>query len=775
MFKFSLSIPFNIKLLWDKWNIRGSILFSLWLQVILIFVAPIRKSARKKLVITLIWLAYLLADAAANFAVGLISNSQRNPDKNSDPKLTQNGDLLAFWAPFLLLHLGGPDTITAFALEDNQLWQRHLLGLVFQAGAVIYVFFQSLPNHKLMFPTVLMFFAGIIKYGERTLALYRASLDKFRDSMLKKPDPGPNYAKLMEEYAFKRSAELPTTITMTPEPDKETRASDTPPKEGDLNHLEVVHYAYHFFRTFRGLIVDLIFSFRERDESRDFFTRRSAEDALRVIEVELNFIYGSLYTKLEVVYSGLGFSSRFLAFGFTLATLGLFYFKTKDDFRGVDVGITYTLLLGAIALDVIALLTIIFSDRTFTQIKNPERPSPKALPAAFVFKTFLALKKPWWYPCKCTSGCRQHVLATPLAFRRWSGSISSHNLIRYCLESKKESIHEFPSLSRIVCEYIFDLLGLKNVFHCLTKICEVIGKNLGDIKEKLKILRQPFIMFLRLFMEDTVDEFLFVSREPFTKDLWEFIFEELKKKSEFADTPETAKRISSARGDWALTDSDGDHNNLLKYVSDVPYDESILLWHIATDLCYHAEKENGDNSAEKKNGGYRVKLRHFSKTLSDYMLYLLVFQPTMMSAVAGIAKIRFGDTCEEAKRFFKSRSLRPNEDKKACEQILSVNTDVGPEEVKGDRSKSVLFSASILAKELEREDDPEKKWMIMSRVWVELVSYAASHCRANTHAAEVSKGGQLITFFWLLMAQFGLGEQFQINEGHARAKLNVGK
>ncbi|KAE8670856.1 putative Leucine-rich repeat family protein [Hibiscus syriacus] len=756
MFKFSLSIPFGIKLLWDKWNIRGSILFSLWLQVILIFVAPIRKSARQKLVISLIWLAYLLADAAANFAVGLISNSQRNPDKNADPKLVQNTDLLAFWAPFLLLHLGGPDTITAFALEDNQLWLRHLLGLFFQAGAVIYIFFQSLPNDKLMFLTVLVFFAGIIKYGERTLALYRASLDKYRDSMLKKPDPGPNYSKLMEEYAFKRSAELPTTITMTPEPDKETKASDTPPKEGPLNHLEVVHYAYQFFLTFRGLIVDLIFSFRERNESRDFFTRRSAEDALRVIEVELNFIYGSLYTKLEVVYSWLGCICRFLAFGFTLATLGLFYFKTKDEFRGVDVGITYTLLLGAIALDVIALLTIIFSDRTFALIKNPDRPHPSCWPVAFVFKIFLALKKPWWCKCKCKPNCPHQVLATPLAFRRWSGSISSHNLIRYCLESKKESIHEFPSLCLIVCKYIFDLLGLEIVFDRLTEICKVIGRYLGVIKEKLKILRLPFIKFLRLFMEDTVDELLYVSREPFTKDLWEFIFDELKKKSEFADTPETAKRIS------------------------------ILLWHIATDLCYHAEKENGDNSAEKENGDNsaekengdnRVKLRHFSKTLSDYMLYLLVFQPTMMSAVAGIAKIRFGDTCEEAKRFFKSRSLRPNEDKKACEQILSVNTDVGPEEVKGDRSKSVLFSASILAKELqrmEREDD-EDKWMIMSRVWVELVSYAASHCRANTHAAEVSKGGQLITFFWLLMAHFGLGEQFQINEGHARAKLNVGK
>jgi len=94
--------------------------------------------------------------------------------------------------------------------------------------------------------------------------------------------------------------------------------------------------------------------------------------------------------------------------------------------------------------------------------------------------------------------------------------------------------------------------------------------------------------------------------------------------------------------------------------------------------------------------------------------------------------------------------------------------------LKGDRSKSVLFDACILAKELKNLKAPNK-WYVMSEVWVELLCYAASHCRANTHAALLSKGGELITFVWLLMAHFGIGDQFQINEGHARAKLNVGK
>ena len=63
----------------------------------------------------------------------------------------------------------------------------------------------------------------------------------------------------------------------------------------------------------------------------------------------------------------------------------------------------------------------------------------------------------------------------------------------------------------------------------------------------------------------------------------------------------------------------------------------------------------------------------------------------------------------------------------------------------------------------------------MSEVWVELLSYAASQCGANTHVQQLSKGGELVTFVWLLMTQLGLGDQFRVEAGHARAKLLVEK
>ncbi|KAJ9135126.1 hypothetical protein P3X46_032340 [Hevea brasiliensis] len=731
-------IPERVKKIWEHWNIRGALMFSLLLQILLIFFAPFRKRTARKLVIMMIWSGYLLADATANFAVGLISNVQSNS--------TDNSDLLAFWAPFLLLHLGGPDTITAVATG--------------------YVFVQTLPKNKVMIPTFLLFLAGIIKYLERTRSLYLASMDRFRDSMLKEPDPGPNYAKLMEEYASKKQANLPTQIIMIAEPEKGSNTAGIAPKIIKLDgQLEVVQKAYGFFKIFKGLIVDLIFSFKERNDSREFFNSILAEDALRVIETELNFIYEVLFTKVVVVQSKWGYFFRVLSFSSVVSALAVFHFHVKkQNFDGLDVGISYALLFGAIGLDTISLFMAIFSDWRAAALKTSGKVSDscwKSIAACFktltvmIFRKFLSMKSLRWD--KIEPGVECTVLVTPLFFRRWSGRISGHNLIRYCLKGRPNRICTIKKHSWC---YGF----IKNVHQCVVDRTEKIIRftHMDTPIEKLGILKDKVIDFMGL--KDFVDEIIYVSIEPFTKELWEFIFTELQKKSLFADDPETAKRICSARGDWVLQDNDSDqYHGLMPYVSDVAYDQSLLLWHVATELLYNKETDANPKSYSH---------REFCKILSDYMLYLLIMQPTIMAAVAGIGKIRFRDTCAEADRFFKRKGLRSNQEKEACKSILAVNTEVKPIAVKGDRSKSVLFDGSMLAQEL---DNLEKKWEILSKVWVELLSYAASHCRANAHAQQISKGGELITLVWLLMAHFGLGDQFQINEGHARAKLIVGK
>ncbi|KAI3742945.1 hypothetical protein L1987_60644 [Smallanthus sonchifolius] len=766
-----IPIPPKWKQLWDIWDLRCVIILSLSLQTFLILAAPLRKRTKSNWIVIPLWSAYLLADWAANFAVGLISSSQGNPDESSGKKdrtPVENEDLLAFWAPFLLVHLGGPDTITAFALEDNELWGRHLLSLFFQCLAAVYVFVQSLPHNRLWIPTMLMLMTGIIKFSERTRSLYLASADKFKESMLTQEDAGPNYAKLMDEYVSKKQAKLPTSIIMVPEPNRAAKSANKA-KRGNLTQLEVVQYGYMFFQKFKGLVVETIFNRKERNHSRDFFLNRTAEDAFKVVEVELNFIYDVLFTKLPVVYDKIGVICRFFSLVTVFLSIIIFILKGKSNFLKPDITITYGLLFGALVLDVTALFMLLFSDWTVIFLRESPDIEPEKAPKSKILnylKTQILTKflriegtlkdskqngksKPcsWMMQLikRRTEGTLQvanddaRSITTNknksrswmkyLMKRRWSESISTYNLIYYCL-------HPRPNLFNSV----FDKLGLS--------------------------------WFL--------DSIFYVKYEPFSDDLKDLIFKELKSKSELADDLETAKEISSARGDWVLRAEEG-WSGLLNHVVEVDYDHSLILWHLATELCYNEEIHN----KTIKN----TKQRQNSKLLSDYMLYLLIMQPGLMSAVAGIGQIRFRDTCAEAKRFFedvrgenKKQSQRGKEKDEytltnACMDILKVSTEVEPVTIKGDRSKSLLFDGCILANELMKIEREAKldKWEIISKVWVELLCYAASHSRANMQAAEVSKGGELITIVWLLMAHLGLGDQFQISEGQARAKLIVGK
>ena len=125
----------------------------------------------------------------------------------------------------------------------------------------------------------------------------------------------------------------------------------------------------------------------------------------------------------------------------------------------------------------------------------------------------------------------------------------------------------------------------------------------------------------------------------------------------------------------------------------------------------------------------------------------------------------------EAQRFFSQRQREPGKLRNDCQRILDVDTSLKPAHVKGNLSKSALFDASKLAKELKKLGP--QKWEVMSKVWVELLSYAASRSRGNAHVQQLSKGGELLTFVWLLMAQFGLRDSWVETRIRTRLIVNI--
>ncbi|KAM4110700.1 hypothetical protein ACJW30_05G011600 [Castanea mollissima] len=649
----------SLRNLWKDWELRILVLLSLVLQIVLIFIGNRRKYTRRTWIRIVVWCAYLMADWVATVALGVISNNLGDIMNSSGKDESPNDAiyLTAFWAPFLLLHLGGPDTITAYSLEDNELWLRHLLGLVVQTGVALYIFFIAWTGSRLSFLSILMFFPGIIKYGERTWVLRSASNEQFRKSMLTSPDPGPNYSKFMREYTLKQFEGFYVIAEEVIE-----KGGNVSSVENDSIHddTELV-IAYDLFKTFKRLFVDLILGFDDRDNSQSLFEKFSWNKAFKVIEMELGFMYDVLYTKGTVIHSTQGWCLRIISFFFTSITLALFLLTHKLKHSEIDLVLTFLLLSIAILLEVYAFLLLVSSDWTN-----------------------LLLSK------SSTSSIRQVITRLQLPKQpRWSNSMSQFNLLSFSLKDKRTV---FIGIQKRLCMDEF----LENYNYTT---CEEVPDNLKELLILYKC--------------------------------------------------EVLKEYNHSELEWSV---------------EVEFDRSILIWHVATDICYQSDLDQ----IQRYPNTFMLQCE-FSTLVSQCMMYLLVICPLMLPM--GIGMIWFQHTCTEITHFFEAhKSMEDKSDidkilntyswamsciqagiftldkSHACEKLFRMIIQVPPSEVERERSKSVLFDACRLASD---------------NVWVEMLAYAACHCRGNHHAQQLRQGEELLTHVWLLMAHFGINEQFQ--------------
>ena len=344
-----LGDPFPPKLrnAWNDWEVRVLVLLSLTLQTILVILGNRRKYTRKFWIRIVLWCAYLSADWVATVALGVISNNLRDVMESigKDGSLSESIQLTAFWAPFLLLHLGGPDTITAYSFEDNELWLRHLLGLGIQTGVALYIFIGAWTASPLSILSILIFCAGIIKYGERTWALRSASNEQLRESMLIPPKPDPNYSKYMREYTLKKFEGFHVKVSHV----IEAQVVHIPKVENKFipDATELVR-ADDLFQNFKRLFVDLILSSDDRKKSQYFFKEISLDEAFKMIEMELGLMYDMLYTKAKIIHSFQGRVLRLISFSLTSITLAFFSFIDMHKYSNADLVITFLLLSVAI-------------------------------------------------------------------------------------------------------------------------------------------------------------------------------------------------------------------------------------------------------------------------------------------------------------------------------------------------------------------------------------------------------------------------------------------
>ncbi|KAJ4717080.1 DUF594 family protein [Melia azedarach] len=373
-------LPEELTTLWMEWGIRFAIFLSLCLQFTLAIFGPRRKYIAKSWIKILVWSAYVIADWLPTYALGVLFGYQ---GVSGDAKCSTSNKFQTFWASILLLHLGGPDSITAYSLEDNDLWLRHFLGFVVQVGVIVYLFLNSWSNNALAYMSLPLILLGIIRYGERTFVLRSSSTKRFKHSLLSNPDPSPEFIKVME-------------LNIVEEMEKDS--------------VQQLIEAHFLFKRFGNLYAELILGYGEEILSYNMLHQKSANEAFSLVAIELGFMFDILYTKATTVFSRVGIFLRCISFLTFVSALVFFsIFIRMDEYPTVDISISYSLLAGTIALELYSFKLFLFSD--WAKLRLPK------------------LRK-----LQTPRICKAPIRSFLRNQKRWSESMGQFNLVSICLK-----------------------------------------------------------------------------------------------------------------------------------------------------------------------------------------------------------------------------------------------------------------------------------------------------------------------------------------------------
>ncbi|CAN6271963.1 unnamed protein product [Urochloa humidicola] len=343
---------------------------SFTLQVFLLLLAPVRKWHRSSVLNGSLWLVYLMADYVATYLLGRLTLLMAVATGDGGARQ----QLALFWAPFLLLHLGGQETMTAFSMEDSTLWKRRLLDLVAQMAMAVYLVGKQWRGDKMLVaPMVLMFVSGAAKYGERIWALRAASVRA----------PGSNSIGSLAARASKQGggSSDPESAVMA---HYRRLISISSSSEGKASIEHILEAASLEFQESLDFFMDVtpsdVSGFSGRyDEIKSAlmelrFSKNGDGVAYKLAEMQLSRIHDYLYTKFGTVRfqapisnPTMGAALQWLgALGLTSVALVLFARAMagntgSNHYSGADVLISYILLVGAIVMEISSIFIALVS------------------------------------------------------------------------------------------------------------------------------------------------------------------------------------------------------------------------------------------------------------------------------------------------------------------------------------------------------------------------------------------------------------------------------
>ncbi|XP_066342008.1 uncharacterized protein [Miscanthus floridulus] len=672
---------------WEEWQLRILVLCSLFLQYFLFIAASLRKRCLPPWFKFLTWLAYLASDAVAIYALATLFNRHKRQEWLSTHR--NSASLEVLWAPILLLHLGGQDGITAYNIEDNELWRRHVLTAVSQITVAIYVFRKSWSGEKrLLQAAILIFVPGILKCLEKPFALKSASIHSIGDTSNKtwvermfEDESKDNDIKSLDDYVEAASTYVQGDHA------------------GETAETEVNDKPYNQF-------VDLAFPYSDRLKNLKYMMQKKNK-AHRRLRSRLSNTFDRLYTKHEMTTGGdwnicdltsknySGNLLRRVVVYLTFAAIALFHKSHRQNYDDTDVKITYTLLCCTAALE-------------------------------FIIYDF----KPY-FDC--------------FNYRTWPDLVAQYNLLWYLARNRKHRR-------------------------------------------------------LLLICRDYIDEIWCMKPCQSSSDITELVFDHVVNhgwKNRIKDAA-TFHEFNNNRGQQTLQREGCNEGKPLESLQR-PFDESVILWHLATDFCFfHHRMDAAGKSASGGHGDGDAR-RRSSREISNYMAYLLFTNPEML--MPGSRRSLFKDAYEKLKKMAgdeddSTSSPIPNgtvptqkKTKKPSlldEQQMIASQIMQKLQSAKEGSEGLVLGAWFLAQELMgiaagKDDDDglegeEKMWRVIQGVWVEMLCFSAGRCRGFLHAKSLGKGGEYLSYVWMLMSFLGmetLAERLQRTELHVQGDMGA--
>uniref|UniRef100_A0ACD5XZ79 Uncharacterized protein n=1 Tax=Avena sativa TaxID=4498 RepID=A0ACD5XZ79_AVESA len=618
--------------LFIDWEIQLLILLSFALQVFLFFSGGRRRHNTHMLLRIMTWLSYLSADFIAAYALGHLSRnfptSSTTTDDENHKAVTH--ELAILWAPFLLIHLGGQDTMTAFSIEDNELWLRHLLNLVGQGCLVVYVLWKwvALARYQLVIPAAFLFVAGIIKYGERIWALKLGSLRKLVSTR-----------KVV--YPARRDGD----------------------KMGQT-YQEIIRYAHRTEECVRDLFAGRNFDDIEPKEVVEQFvchpdyTEQEAqgqglgEEAqlnFKRIEIELCRMHNNLFTKSRVIQSKAGAILRCGSLTSTVVAFVLYVKMTTMSSSGgdgrsrststSDGAITYILFIGAFCLEVCSF----FISRTMSPWDWPP-----VLEESRSLECWLLNRVAW--PI--------FVRIQPETKPLWSNSMGQYSLGYEWRRNKKKWSRSTVFLAKMAeifgASELWNKISNTNHADVTREIKELINDSIGDaLIHGTK--RIPVPSFYGPLFNNNPFEKALVSLHFWTN----MVLEE-----------EARRRRTDLELGKSSVQEEGEE------------EEGEMRWRRRKSSV--EEKEEGDEEEGEARPRRPYHLMRTCKRLSNYMVYLLIEHPAMLPVgsnihhLLGTAHNKSWTNPESLRAYFVEKGFTINLDFwRERRQSLLVNNEAG--------------------------------------------------------------------------------------------------